>query len=81
MLIKEAYGIAQKKRPGDQLSIILDFKTEWGFLFEKDRKKPTLGNMFIVVKKDGSGIYGLPTVPSNVDKINSGTKVPLTTVI
>jgi len=81
MLIKEAYGIAQKKRPGEKLSIILDFKTEWGFLFEKDIKNPLLGNMFIVVKKDGSGIYGLPTIPPNVDKINSGIKVPLTKVI
>ena len=82
MNIKEAYKIAVEKHPikGEKLSKILDFGSEWGFLFDKDISTTKLGNVFLIVSKDGKKIYGLPTTPNNVAKINSGKKVPLTLI-
>jgi hypothetical protein len=81
MTINEAYSIAEAAHPGEHLTTILDFGTEWGFLFEKDPKKVQLGNVFAVIAKDGKKIYGLPTTPNNVAKINSGKGVSLKIVL
>jgi len=79
MTVKQAYEIA-KTKADPHLIKILDFDTDFGFLFSKEPSGLMFGGYYILVDKQTKIITILPTIPNNLDTINSGKNVPLTMV-
>ena len=78
--LKRAYQIAKKKRPNDTLVSLFNYDDSWGFLFEVEKNKVSYGNSIIHVLKSGFTSYTIPMIPENMNKINSGKKLPLSMI-
>ena len=79
--IKQAYEAARKATDAPYLRQILSFKKVYGFFFGTSKTETEYGASYILVdKNDVANISFLPMIPDNLDFIESGMSVPLTTV-
>lgn len=79
--VKQAYILANALVKNLQLSSILSFEEDFGFLFVKNKNDLSFGTSYILVNKETKKISLLPTTPNNIQKIQSAKKIPLTLII
>jgi hypothetical protein len=76
ILAIEAYALAKEGHEFEVLTHALDMKKAWGFLFELEGEI-IIGGEYIVIKKNGKGMYKLPIIPANLKKLDKSTKLPI----
>ena len=79
--VKQAYDIVKNQPKNLKLVSILDIQNEFGFLFSKNDTDKIIGGVYILVNKSNKNTSLLPTIPTNISKLQSGKKLPLTSIL
>jgi hypothetical protein len=77
LTVQQSYNKARDKANGLHLKLILDFGTDFGFLFMDNNKSIMLGMSYILIDKQDGSVSLLPTTPDNINRIQSAKRIPL----
>lgn len=80
--VKEAYRVAEKMSEAKYLKQIFTFDTAFGFIFSPSKTTIGIGGACILVSKEDVNITAiLPIVFENLEFLNSGIELPLTSIL
>ena len=80
LTVQAAYIQARKKMGDSKLTSILDFGTDFGFLFGDAEGNTIFGASYILINKRNGELGLIPTTPINVQKIQSAKSIPLSII-
>lgn len=80
--VKIAYSAAKKISDSEYLKQILSFDKAFGFIFGKSKTEIDIGGLCILIDKTDPTISAtIPIVIENLDFLNTGKEIPLTTIL
>lgn len=80
LTVQAAYIKARKKMGDSKLTSILDFGTDFGFLFGDTEGNAMFGSAYILINKRTGELGLIPTTPINVKKIQTAKSIPLSII-